>query len=104
MAPFTISLEHASYDNLDLLDSFDVIVLGGGPAGIAASTTAAEKGHRTLLIERLGFCGGAAVSGMSGTICGLYNRPRLTFREGLIIFVGFLGFFVVFYLHVIKYW
>ena len=62
MAPFTISLEHASYANLDLLDSFDVIVLGGGPAGIAASTTAAEKCHRTLLIERLGFCGGAAVS------------------------------------------
>ena len=64
MAPFTISLEHASYDNLDLLDSFDVIVLGGGPAGIAASTTAAEKGHRTLLIERLGFCG-----------CLLYTSP-----------------------------
>ena len=54
MTPFTISLAHASYDSLDLLDSFDVIVLGGGPAGIAASTTAAEKGHRTLLIERLG--------------------------------------------------
>lgn len=73
MAAFTISLEHGSYDKLDNFDSFDVIVLGGGPAGIAASTTAAEKGHRTLLIERLGFCGGAAVSGMSGTICGLYN-------------------------------
>ena len=29
MTPFTISLAHASYDNLDLLDSFDVIVLGG---------------------------------------------------------------------------
>ncbi len=52
--------------------SFDVIVLGGGPAGIAAATTAAEAGHATLLIERLGYCGGAAVSGMSGTICGLY--------------------------------
>ncbi|MBY8976917.1 FAD-dependent oxidoreductase [Rhodobacteraceae bacterium NNCM2] len=52
--------------------SFDVIVLGGGPSGIAAATTSAEAGYATLLIERLGFCGGAAVSGMSGTICGLY--------------------------------
>ena len=51
---------------------YDVVVVGGGPAGIAASTTAAEMGHRTLLIERLGYCGGAAVSGMSGTICGLF--------------------------------
>ena len=25
-----------------------------------------------MLIERYGFCGGAAVAGMSGTICGLY--------------------------------
>jgi hypothetical protein len=53
--------------------AFAVVVLGGGPAGIAAATTAAELGHRTLLIERHGFLGGAAVSGMSGTICGLYT-------------------------------
>lgn len=52
---------------------FDVVVLGGGPAGIAAAATAAGQGRSTLLIERLGYCGGAAVSGMSGTICGLYN-------------------------------
>lgn len=51
---------------------FDVIVVGGGPAGIAAAVTSAELGHKVLLIERLGFCGGAAVAGMSGTICGLY--------------------------------
>ena len=51
---------------------FDIIVTGGGPAGIAAAVTAAEAGRKVLLIERLGFCGGAAVAGMSGTICGLY--------------------------------
>ncbi len=54
------------------LDDYDVVVVGGGPAGIAASTTAAELGHKTLLIERLAYPGGAAVSGMSGTICGLF--------------------------------
>ena len=73
MDSFSASLGYRFYSKLDVFDTFDVVVLGGGPAGIAASTTAAEKGHRTLLIERLGFCGGAAVSGMSGTICGLYN-------------------------------
>ncbi|TCS55624.1 FAD dependent oxidoreductase [Primorskyibacter sedentarius] len=60
------------YWDIPEFGAFDVVVLGGGPAGIAAATTAAEAGHTTLLIERLGFCGGAAVSGMSGTICGLY--------------------------------
>lgn len=72
-ASFTSTLDQSSYDGLGAFGSFDIVVLGGGPAGIAAATTSAEAGHQTLLIERLGFCGGAAVSGMSGTICGLYN-------------------------------
>ncbi|MGB1236852.1 MAG: FAD-dependent oxidoreductase [Pseudomonadales bacterium] len=58
---------------LPVFGSFDLIVVGGGPAGIAAAVTAGEAGRSVLLIERLGFCGGAAVAGLSGTICGLYN-------------------------------
>ena len=61
----------------------DVAVVGGGAAGVAAATTAAEAGLSVLLIERYGFCGGNAVAGLSGTICGLYyaservtNRPE----------------------------
>ena len=50
----------------------DVLVVGGGAAGLAAATTAAEAGLSVILIERYGFCGGGAVAGMSGTICGLY--------------------------------
>ncbi|MFL2918031.1 MAG: FAD-dependent oxidoreductase [Thalassobaculaceae bacterium] len=73
MGSYLESLDPNSYNKLGILGTFDIIVLGGGPAGIAAATTAAEAGYKTLLIERLGFCGGAAVSGMSGTICGLYN-------------------------------
>lgn len=57
---------------LPVFGHFDVIVVGGGPAGIAAAVTAGEMGRSVLLIERLGFCGGAAVAGLSGTICGLY--------------------------------
>ncbi|MEM6663138.1 MAG: FAD-dependent oxidoreductase [Pseudomonadota bacterium] len=76
MESFTPSLGTGSYGGLAEFGTFDVVVLGGGPAGIAAATTAGEAGHKTLLIERLGFCGGAAVSGMSGTICGLFNTVK----------------------------
>lgn len=52
----------------------DVVVAGGGSAGIAAAITAARAGARTVLIERYGFLGGNAVSAYVGTICGLYVR------------------------------
>lgn len=57
---------------IPVLDEIDILVVGGGPAGVAAAVTAGESGYRTLLIERYGFCGGSAVAGMSATICGLY--------------------------------
>ena len=50
----------------------EVLVVGGGAAGLAAACTAARAGARVLLLEKYGFCGGAAVAGMSGTVCGLY--------------------------------
>lgn len=50
----------------------DVLVVGGGAAGLAAAVTAARQGARVVLLERYGFCGGAAVAGLSGTVCGLY--------------------------------
>ena len=49
-----------------------VLVVGGGAAGVAAAVTAARAGLQVLLVERYGFCGGGAVAGMSGTICGMY--------------------------------
>lgn len=58
--------------NLPVLAEVDILVVGGGASGVAAATVAAEKGKSVALIERYGFCGGAAVAGMSGTICGLY--------------------------------
>ena len=67
---------------LPVLAEVDILVVGGGASGVAAATIAAEKGKSVLLIEKYGFCGGAAVAGMSGTICGLYlasdasNRPE----------------------------
>ena len=46
---------------------YDVVVLGGGPAGIAAAVSAARAGRSTLLVERYGFLGGM------GTAAGVTN-------------------------------
>ena len=41
-----------------VLREVDVLVAGGGPAGIAAALAAAREGARTLLVERYGYLGG----------------------------------------------
>lgn len=43
---------------------YDVIVMGGGPGGIAAAVSSARLGAKTLLIERYGFLGGAGTAMM----------------------------------------
>jgi succinate dehydrogenase/fumarate reductase flavoprotein subunit len=50
----------------------DVLVVGGGAAGVAAAVVASRQGAKVVLVERYGFCGGGAVAGLSGTICGMY--------------------------------
>jgi hypothetical protein len=52
----------------------DVVVVGGGSAGLAAAVSAARSGARTVLIERYGFFGGNATAAWVGTICGLYRK------------------------------
>lgn len=51
----------------------DVCVIGGGAAGVAAAIGARRVGLDVLMVERYGFCGGATVAGLSGTICGLHS-------------------------------
>jgi hypothetical protein len=53
--------------------SYDVVVVGGGAAGLAAAIAAGHAGARTALVERYGFLGGMATAGMVSTICGLYH-------------------------------
>jgi hypothetical protein len=54
--------------------SCDVLVIGGGAAGVAAATAAGHAGARVVLLERYGFLGGLATTAQVGTICGLYLR------------------------------
>ena len=53
---------------------YDVIVIGGGPAGAVAAIAAARSGAKTLLVEQNGYLGGMLT--MAGT------GPQMTFHAG----------------------
>ncbi|HEX2540795.1 MAG TPA: FAD-dependent oxidoreductase [Caldimonas sp.] len=60
---------------------YEVLVLGGGPAGIAAATAAAKHGARTLLVERYGFLGGMGTAAGVTNFCGLHANVHGTIRR-----------------------
>ena len=57
---------------IPLYGEYEVAVLGGGPAGIAAAVASARAGRRTLLIERYGFLGGMGTAAGVTNFCGLH--------------------------------
>ncbi len=75
--------------DLPVLTSVDVLVVGGGSAGVAAATVCGRHGLSTVLVEKYGFCGGAAVAGLSGTICGMYMASDRADREPEQVVFGF---------------
>ncbi len=66
---------------LPVYGEFDVVVVGGGPAGLAASVSAASHGARTLLVERYGFLGGMGTAGGVTNFAGLYGRKNGEMRQ-----------------------
>src|ERR1700742_3441661 len=58
--------------DIPLYGEYEVVVLGGGPAGITAAVAAARAGRRTLLIERYGFLGGMGTAAGVTNFCGLH--------------------------------
>lgn len=55
------------------LEKAQVLVLGGGPAGLCAAIAAARAGAKTLLIEQEGFCGGMATAGLVAPFMTCYD-------------------------------
>ena len=56
---------------LPVIRDADVIVVGGGPGGVAAAITAARNGAKTVLLERYGHLGGMATGGLVNIIPNL---------------------------------
>jgi len=85
----TASLEAASQKGPNtpkLLYDVDVLVVGGGPAGIGAALAAAASGTKTLIIENHAFFGGVAsfCLGMGMNQMRPGGQPRSIFHELLI--------------------
>lgn len=60
---------------------YDVVVLGGGPAGMAAAVAAARAGRSTLLVERYGFLGGMGTAAGVTNFCGLHANVHGDIRQ-----------------------
>ena len=58
--------------------SADVIVIGGGPAGMCAAIAAAREGVRVILVEQGAFCGGMATRGLVGPFMTCYDAKGET--------------------------
>ncbi|MHA1234703.1 MAG: FAD-dependent oxidoreductase, partial [Promethearchaeota archaeon] len=68
---------------IPILANTDVLVVGGGPAGLAAAIASAREGIDTLLVERYGCFGGVITQTMIGTLA--WYRYAKTIDAGGII-------------------
>ena len=66
---------------IEVYAEVDVVVCGGGPAGVVAALAAARMGRRVILVERYGFLGGmvtaAGVNGFGGWHYDTDGRPLI---------------------------
>ena len=78
-----MSTYEMSARDLPLDDAWDVVVVGGGPAGCAAATAAARDGAKTLLIEATGCLGGMGTVGLVPAWCPYSDKQGNFVYRGL---------------------
>ena len=66
-----------------LAGSTDVLVIGGGPAGLGAALGAARAGARVILSERYGFLGGNATAALVMPLMSFHTQRHTFEREGV---------------------
>jgi glycine/D-amino acid oxidase-like deaminating enzyme len=67
---------HEGARTIPVAADVDVLVVGGGPAGLGAGVSAAREGATTLMVERNGFLGGVATAALMTIF--LHHRERLS--------------------------
>lgn len=59
---------------IDVAGEYDVIIVGGGPAGLAAGIASGRIGVKTLLIEQFAYLGGTATASLMINLNGFRNQ------------------------------
>jgi hypothetical protein len=65
---------HEPARELPVAREAEVVVVGGGPAGLAAAVASARTGAKTVLIEQFGYLGGTATASLMACINGFRNQ------------------------------
>ncbi|MHA1499846.1 MAG: FAD-dependent oxidoreductase [Promethearchaeota archaeon] len=61
---------------IPIIAETEVLVVGGGPAGISAALGAARAGVDVMIVERYGCFGGVITQAMIGTVACTNRRCR----------------------------
>lgn len=61
----------------------DVVVIGGGAAGVAAAVGAARSGASVCMVEQYGFLGGAATNSSVLAYCGFFDQTKEQVVRGI---------------------
>jgi len=61
---------------IDVAGEYDVIIVGGGPAGLAAAIASGRSKAKTLLVEQFGYLGGTATASLMINLNGFRNQKE----------------------------